>query len=161
MRVSGLVIAVALIAGVVSFSAVAHDGASGVVKQRMDAMKTVGGAMKRLAAMMQGKKFYEPVKTHQLAQTIEMYGGSKLTALFPKNSLDEPTRALPLIWSEWKEFEGLAHQLSQSAKNLARMTSHERGNNTEKYIVQEAFKRLAETCSQCHHSFRKKKSKTD
>ena len=159
MKITRLAVLLTLSISVLSFSSKAHDGATGIIKHRMEAMKTIGQSMKGLADMMQGKRFYEPVRTHQLAQTIEMYGGSKLTELFPKNSLEEPTQALPVIWSDWKEFEELAAQLSETAKNLVRMTSHERGNNTERYIVKGAFKRLVETCSECHKLFRKKKSK--
>lgn len=159
MRILGFIIVISMSTCMASFGSLAHDGATGVVKQRMEVMKTIGRSMKGLAAMMNGKTFYEPVKTHQLAQTIQIYGGPNLAKIFPKNSLEEPTQALPAIWSRWQEFDALADQLSKTAKDLVRMTSHERGNNTERYIVKEAFKKLAKTCSQCHKSFRKKKSK--
>ena len=157
MKISGWVLFAALSASIYNFSALAHDGATGAVKQRMEAMKTIGRSMKGLAAMMSGKVFYEPVKTHALAQTIKIYGSTNLTKLFPKESLDGPTNALPAIWSDWREFKALSDQLSENAGDLVRMTSHERGNNTERYIVAAAFKRLAKTCSECHKKFRKKK----
>ena len=153
MRISGWMILAALSVSIFSFGAKAQEGASGVVKQRKEVMKTIGRSMKGLAAMMQGKAFYEPVKTHALAETIKIYGGAELTKLFPEGSLNEPTKALPVIWSDWQEFKTLSDQLSETANDLVRMTSYERGNNTERYIVDAAFKRLAKTCSACHKTF--------
>ena len=159
MKISGWMVLAVLSSNIFSSAAISNESATSVVEQRIEAMKTIGQSMKRLAEMMQGKTFYEPVKTHALAATIKIYGGSELTKLFPEGSLDQPTRALPAIWSNWQEFKALSDQLSETAGDLIRMTSHERGNNTERYIVDAAFKRLAKTCSSCHKTFRKKKNK--
>lgn len=159
MRVSGWVVLTTLSISIFNFGALANEEAAGIIKQRMEVMKTIGRSMKGLTAMMQGKKFYEPVKTHALAETIKIYGSTNLTKLFPEGSHDGPTNALPAIWSDWQKFKTLADQLSEKAGDLVRMTSHERGNNTERYIVDAAFKRLAKTCSECHKTFRKKKKK--
>ena len=145
MRISGWMILLALSVSIFSFDVMADAGATGVVKQRIDTMKTIGRSMKGLAKMMKGKAFYKPDKTHALASMIKIYAGAELTKLFPENSLDEPSKALPVIWSDWQKFKMLSDQLSQTAHDLVRMTSHERGNNTEKYIVDAAFKRLAKS----------------
>lgn len=55
--------------------ALAHGGASGVVKERMEAM---GDAMKELSAIMRGQRDYDAESVRALASTIESHGGDAL-----------------------------------------------------------------------------------
>ena len=43
----------------VPLASAAHSGATGIVKERMDAMKDIGRATKLVAAMFQGKQPYD------------------------------------------------------------------------------------------------------
>ncbi len=106
--------------------AVAHGGATGIVKERMELMKTIGDAMKSLTAMMRGKETYEVERVRSLARTIGAHGGEKMTALFPDDSLDAPTEAMPTIWTDWERFEGLAGQLSDYATALGAAAVNDR-----------------------------------
>lgn len=115
-----LLIAAAAIAVVSlgTLGALAHGGASGVVKERMDLMETVGKAMKSLTDMMRGKQDYDADRVRAAARQIADHGGESLTKLFPENSLDGPTEALPVIWTEWDRFAALADQLTAYATAL-------------------------------------------
>jgi cytochrome c556 len=96
----------------------AHDGATGVVKDRMDAMESMGKAMKTVAGMMEAGDDYDADKVRDAARTIAGHGGDALTKLFPEGSTEKPSRALPAIWSEWPRFQDLAAQLVTYAKAL-------------------------------------------
>ena len=130
----------------VSATAYAHRNATGIVKQRMDAMTSMGDAMKTLGAMIRGTHDAGPFKAY--AETIARHGGDELTTLFPEGSLDHPTRAVPAIWTDWDHFVRLARELELQAGNLASAPPDERDA---------VFKRMRQTCSDCHRSFRTKK----
>lgn len=132
----------------VSATAYAHRGATGIVKQRMDAMTSMGRAMKALGAMMRGTEAHDAERFRSHAQAIARHGGDALTALFPEGSLNTPTRANPAIWADWDRFARLAQELELHAGYLASAPPHERDA---------AFKRMRQTCSDCHRPFRTKK----
>lgn len=48
-----------------------HDGATGVVKERMDTMKSIGKAMKGLSAMVKGERAYDAAEVKTLATSIQ------------------------------------------------------------------------------------------
>ncbi|XWN33057.1 MAG: cytochrome c [Devosia sp.] len=100
--------------------AVAHTGATGVVKERMDQMMAIGDANKALRAMFSGETPYDAVVVAQSAQTIRGHAGEALISLFPEGSLDGPTEAKPEIWENWDEFVTLANRLEHVAEGLAR-----------------------------------------
>ncbi len=57
-----------LLAGVAG--AFAHGGASGIVKERMDAMDEMGDVMKSLTAIMRGEKDYDADAVREGAAVI-------------------------------------------------------------------------------------------
>lgn len=114
------ILASATVASMVAATALAHGGATGVVKQRMDAMGAIRGAMKVLTPMMQGKATYDAEVVEQQAKVIGAHGGAALTELFPEGSLDMPTEARAEIWENWSDFQSLAAQMSLYSEGLAR-----------------------------------------
>lgn len=113
----------ALLAGALGLAglttALAHGGATGIVKERMDAMKAMGEAVKSLSAMMRGETEYDPSEVRANAQTIESHAGEALTSLFPEGSTDAPSEAKPEIWSDWETFEDEANRLRELASGLS------------------------------------------
>ena len=91
--------------------AAAHEGATGIVKERMMAMEGVGKAMKEIKAMLRGQKPYDGESVATLARRIRDQSGSTLTRFFPEDSLRHPTKASPEIWRRWELFETLAQDL--------------------------------------------------
>lgn len=104
----------------------AHVGATGVVEERMDLMKSVGDAMKELTAMMRGRQPYDTDRVRDLAGEIADHGGRSVTDLFPEGSLDHPTEALPAIWSDWDRFSDLAGRMSSYADALVEAADNPR-----------------------------------
>ena len=77
--------------------------------------------------MMRGKQAYDAERVKASAGTIAGHGTSeKLTALFPKGSLNHPTRANPAIWADWDRFSALARELAVYAGALASAAANQR-----------------------------------
>ncbi len=131
--------------------AVAHMGASGVVKERMMLMKDISKSMKQIAAMMKGEVDYDSDKLSRLAGIIASKGGERITKLFPDGSLDETTEALPSIWQDWAKFKAVSGQLEITANELKAMSGNQ-------FDAMDPFQKLAQTCGACHRTFRQKKN---
>lgn len=98
--------------------ALAHGGATGIVKERMDGMSAMGKAVKTLSMMMRGEVEYDPEQVKREAAVIETHAGERLTSLFPTGSGGAPSEAKPTVWSDWAEFEEISNQLQLYAKAL-------------------------------------------
>jgi cytochrome c556 len=128
----------------------AHRGATGIVKQRMMAMKSMGEGMKALAAMVKGRAPYDPAKTAGIAAALRDHA-RKIPEQFPKGSIQGPSEALPGIWKDWKTFKGQADQLAVAADELSKVAAD------GKDAMLALFPKIGGTCSACHKSFREKK----
>mgnify|MGYP006189648243 CR=1 FL=1 len=111
----------------VSVSVFAHGGATGIVKERMDFMGSLGKAMKQLTAMMRGKTEYNEDEVRKIAVKIQNHGGDAMTKLFPKDSIDGPSEALPNIWQKWDQFEAYASRLKTYGLALEMAAGNDRG----------------------------------
>lgn len=116
MRLKSWVAAIAMTSA--GLAALAHSGATGVVKERMDAMDEMGKAMKQLTPMMRGKTEYDPEVVRSAADTMIRHAGSQMTELFPEGSNGHPSEALDAIWENWEEFSALAEALRTRAEGL-------------------------------------------
>ena len=115
--------------GALAPRALAHGGATGIVKERMDLMDAIGEAMKELTALMRGKEPYDAGRVRTLADRIGAHGGEKLTSLFPAGSLMGTTEALPAIWTDWDRFAALADEVSVYADALAAAADNPRNGS--------------------------------
>ncbi|WP_417670022.1 c-type cytochrome [Roseibium sp.] len=146
-------LAVALIAGGAGVSAhvaMAHGGAKGIVKERMDAMGDLAKTMKQVGGMLRGKVPYDPTEIAQAAERLKQHGGSEMTKLFPDGSLEAPSEAKPEIWANWQKFEAFANDLSEKAGAL-------KAASMDQSAVPAAFGAVGKTCKACHEEFRLKK----
>ena len=161
----------------IPLAAAAHEGATGIVKERTMAMESVGKAMKEIKAMLRGQVAYDGQRLAVLARRIRDESGPSLTRLFPEDSLRHPSKASPDIWKRWELFETLARDLGSSAEALAivaeksedtaqpdnvpEMASQQRaiastdgtGSPTMDLPMAE-FAGLARSCAACHREFR-------
>lgn len=99
-------------------AAVAHGGATGIVKERMDAMGAMGKAMKSLSAIMRGETEYDAKAVRKGAEILQSHSGEALTKQFPEGSIEGPSEAKPEIWSNWEEFSSISGQLELFATAL-------------------------------------------
>lgn len=134
-------------------SAFAHKGATGIVKERMDHMKSIKAVMKELAPIMKGQVAYDPSAVRDHALRLSAKGGAAMTDLFPEHSIHGPSEALPAIWQDWAGFSDSARELEESAALLAKTAANARdGSATDPW---QAFDRVVGTCRGCHDDFRK------
>lgn len=177
-----------LVASAVSIAAItaalAHGGATGIVKERMDAMVAMSKAAKSLGSMMRGQVDYDAGTVRAAAAEIAAHAGKAMTELFPRGSDGMPSEARPEIWSDWNTFSELAMRLEilavglqAAAGNGVKMsggdgTGHG-ATDSRSMMGQSAmqldpqalavmpasavFNMVAQTCSACHAEFRVKK----
>lgn len=155
----------------------AHEGATGVIKERMDLMSSLSKSVKTVSAMMKGRTEYDADIVKQEAEKISALAGSHMTMLFPENSVDDVSEALPEIWQDWEAFERYAMELEVAAKGLV-LAAGNTGSGvassgdvnsllglssapTEMTVdslaampSQDVFKKVSQSCSGCHRSFR-------
>ena len=110
----------------ISALVLAHGGATGVIKERMDLMGNLKGAMKALKPMMRGQEDYNMDTVKQNAVIIRDNAGEHMTKLFPEGSLKKPSEATPEIWTKWEEFQRIANNLERLGKAL-----HEAADNKQ------------------------------
>jgi cytochrome c556 len=141
--------ALVILSGAAAF---AHGGATGIVKERMEAMKALGASGKALAAMARNEAPFDPEAAAAHADVMAAHGGDSMTALFPEGSLKDPSEALPEIWDEWERFTALADLLQD---NAAALKAAARTGDID--VFRPAFAKVAGTCGACHEDFREKK----
>jgi cytochrome c556 len=97
----------------------AHNGATGVVMDRMMGMSAMKDVMASLAPMMQGESPFDVRMVQENAARIIAHSGENMTRLFPEGSLQPASFTKPEIWEEWEDFEALSEQLKTYALGLA------------------------------------------
>jgi cytochrome c556 len=142
-------ITIALILGTaLAGTALAHGGATGIVKERMDAMSDMKDSMKALSGLIRnGADDGTAIAGH--ARDIAGHAGDTMLDQFPEDSLEHPSEALPEIWSEPERFRELAMELEEFASALAEQA--ESGDEAE---LTTTFKQVAATCGTCHKAYR-------
>ncbi len=146
----------------------AHDTATGIVKERMDGMVVLSKAMKTVLAETQSAA-PNPDVIKQAAQAMQDHAGDTMTKRFPKGSLDHPSEATEAIWQDWDRFTFLASQLDLKAKGLALAAANPISNKTvqsrDNFMLMdfatmgpdEVFTLIGMNCKACHQDFRVKK----
>ena len=129
--------------------ALAHSGATGIVKTRMDAMKSVASHMKSVGAMLKDQSAIDNAKVIIAAKAIADHAKA-IPEQFPEGSMQMPSEATPTIWTDWERFVVLADDMAALADTLAE-TAHS-GNDAS--AVRQAFAALGRSCSACHEDFR-------
>ena len=123
----------------------AHDGATGIVKQRMDRFSDSKQQLKQIQAALGAQDF----KTIATAATSIRDWARVMPDYFPEGSGEAPSKASPRIWESFDSFvnEAKAHETAADALISAAQTGNED-------LTKNAFEYLAKTCSSCHKKFR-------
>ena len=132
----------------------AHEGATGVVKERMDAMKAMGDNMKRMGAMVKGKQAFEIQAFVEGAAVVSEHS-PHIPMLFPEGSGSGKSEALPKLWQQWDRFEKLAVDTSKEADKLGELAA----SGADEKALKRQFVMLGKSCKSCHTDYRKKKKK--
>jgi len=129
---------------------VAHEGATGVVKERMEAMKEMERRMKTMAEMLKGSQKLEFRHIETSARQIAGHA-QKIQRLFPVGSDKHPSTALPSVWAKNKQFAQSANELTGKAMKLST-----KARTKKRIVVLPAFSEVAKACKACHDNFRKR-----
>jgi len=133
----------------------AHSGATGIVKQRMDAMQDMADQSKIVADMFKGNSEFDRSALIDAAEAFVLHG-IQMNELFPNTEFSRTgsnTDALPRIWDEWEDFSEQVTQFvlrSESLKVTA-LATEDIGE------LKNAFFKTTKSCSGCHKRFRKPK----
>ena len=130
--------------------ALAHTGATGIVKQRMDGMSSLAQSMKALAEMSKTDSI-DKNQVIEIARQIKDQSGKSMTQRFPVGQQQMISEASPAIWENWQLFEQMSDELFQAAAALE--TSAAVGDMD----LNLAIKQMGAICSACHKDFRIKK----
>lgn len=153
---AALVLGVAAIAG----QGLAHTGAMGIVKERMDGMSLLGDHAKSVGDMLKGKVSFDLPAVEEAAQAFVNHG-EKIPSLFPDTEdsrESDVTEALPAIWDNWEEFVALAEQFTNDSQTLLTVATDLSGGTEsiedKSREVRVVFFKTAKNCSGCHERFR-------
>ena len=125
--------------------ALAHSGATGIVKERMDMFKKNQGNLKAIKSHI-GSEDYESIVN--LADEIRDWA-VKMPEYFPEGSNEKPSEASPAIWTDFVGFENAAIKNETAAKQLIAAAKAE-----DQKAVVDGFKAVAASCKSCHQSYK-------
>ena len=127
--------------GTVFSAALAHSGATGIVKERMDMFKKNQDNLKAIKAHIGSEDFESIV---QLAVEIRDWA-VKMPNYFPEGSNEKPSEASPAIWSDFDGFKNAAMKNETAAKQLIAAAQAE-----DQQAVIDGFKAVAASYKNCH-----------
>ena len=155
-RSAALALGVVAIAG----QALAHTGAMGIVKERMDEMSLLGDHAKTVGDMLKGKTSFDLLAVEDAAQAFVTHG-DKIPSLFPDTEDSREataTEARPAIWDNWDDFEALAEKFTNDSMTFLSVASGLSGGadsvDDQGRAVRAVFYKAAKNCSACHKRFR-------
>jgi cytochrome c556 len=109
------------LAGVALLAAVplsaAHEGATGIIKERMDAMQTISQTMKSIRQQIEANRNLAAVPEE--AARIQAIA-KRIPSWFPPGSITKPTDALPVIWQRWGNFRRARAGLNRKPQSWRR-----------------------------------------
>ena len=123
----------------------AHEGATGVVKERMDKFKMSKTMMKQINVGLRENNFESIEKS---AQKL-LFWSKEMSKYFPEGSDVSPSEASKNIWLDPNGFSKAIKNFEEASLKLVNQAQAE---NSEASI--QAFRNLANTCKDCHQKFR-------
>jgi len=123
----------------------AHEGATGVVKERMDKFKMSKTMMKQINVGLRENNFESIEKS---AQKL-LFWSKEMSKYFPEGSDVSPSEASKNIWLDPNGFSKAIKNFEEASLELVNQAQAE---NSEASI--QAFRNLANTCKGCHQKFR-------
>ena len=140
VMISGLILAIAA-------GTSAHEGATGVAKDRMDLMQAMSKDMKEIARRVNANRDLAAIAA--IAQRIHDRA-PQIAGLFPEGSGAGVTDAKPDIWRNWSAFEAGTQKLGAESAALAAVAPA-----ADPRAVGKQFTALIHSCTGCHTDFRR------
>ena len=109
----------AIVVSTIGASVFAHNGATGMVMERMNGMTAMRDVMRDLAPMMQGETSFDVRAVQTAGATLMAHAGDNMNKLFPKEPISAASYAREDIWNDWTTFAVLSEDLRTYALGLA------------------------------------------
>ena len=123
----------------------AHEGATGVVKDRMDRFKASKESVKQIKKALKTKDWSAIQKE---ANDLQQWA-SEMSNFFPEGSNGKPSEAKDNIWSDWEGFLRSVESYQEGTEELVKASSNESLEATAT-----AFKGMLKSCKSCHNDFK-------
>jgi cytochrome c556 len=123
----------------------AHEGAEGVIKERMDQFKKNKEAMKAIKTHL-GSDASVVAKEASMIQDW----ANQMADFFPEGSTQSPSEALPAIWENFEGFKARAAANAETAGDLANLAR----SGADASALINGFKALGKTCKDCHNDYK-------
>ena len=123
----------------------AHEGAKGIIKERMDKFKMSKNLMKKINKGLQNDNF---IIIEKSAQTL-LNWSKEMSNYFPEGSDTPPSEASSDIWLDPEGFK-----ISIKNFELASLELITQSKNENFDMTVNSFRDLAKTCKGCHQKFR-------
>ena len=140
-----IIVAGLILASITYGDAIAHSGATGIVKERMDHFKASQDNLKEIRAHIRNENYASIIP---LANNIASWS-AKMSDYFPVGSDITPSEASPKIWSDFEGFKAAAQLNWKATISLA-----EAAKRSDRDSVIIAFKETAKSCKSCHETYR-------
>lgn len=128
-------------------NAFAHGGVNTPeVLERMESMKTISEAMKRLSETSKGALAFDAEALNAALSTLSKEA-AQVAPLFETRADDPKSKALPAIWEDFEDFEAKADALLRAAQSLE-------GRIATPDDLGPALVTLGTTCKSCHDDYR-------
>jgi cytochrome c556 len=147
-QIFAITAAASLMALAVASPGRAHDHATGVVKERMESMETMGKRLKVIRDRIKAKNDLAAIKAD--ARAIKELA-PHVTHLFPPGSTAAPTQARAALWQNWPDFEKKAKALETEIAKLVE------ANPEDATTLAAQFRAVSQTCTDCNEKYRTKK----
>lgn len=128
-----------------SYGAQAHEGATGVVKDRMDRFKASKESVKQLKKALKTKDWSV---IQQEAKDLQQWA-SEMSNFFPEGSNGKPSEAKDNIWSDWDGFLRSVESYQAGTEKLVKASANKSLDATAN-----AFKATLKSCKSCHNDFK-------
>ena len=125
----------------------AHQGATGIVKTRMDNFSQSQRDLKASFTAVKAGDWDEVIAN---ARAMAKWG-QQIPSMFPEGSNNPPSEASPRIWEDMTGFTAASLDFVSAAENV--ITTAETANKQDTIA---ALKALGQTCSTCHKNYRVK-----
>ena len=123
----------------------AHEGAKGIIKERMDKFKMSKNLMKKINKGLQNDDL---VIIEKSAQTL-LDWSKEMSNYFPEGSDTAPSEASSDIWLDSEGFKVAIKNFELASLELITQSQ-----NKDFDMTVNSFRNLAKTCKGCHQKFR-------
>lgn len=145
MSFKKITLPIALLAGAFSTASFAHEGATGIVKERMDRFKASKESMKLIKAAYAGGDFV--TISSEAASLVDW--ASVMLDYFPEDSNNPPSEASWHIWHMWDDFEVKSVDYLNATQQLK--AAADAGDAD---ALKAAYGAVGQSCKACHDHYK-------